>query len=1193
MTSRDDQPDHNNSLPDDLRTQPEEKEISDLVFHYIERLNDGEPFDEREILSSHPELGPSILTELRTYLEIGSNVEVEPQAPLGTLGDYTLRRQIGRGGMGVVYDAWQNSLDRQVALKVLPPGIAADSRSSARFLREAQIAAKLNHSQIVPIYASGIEGGTPWYAMEYIEGETLAQALPRIKDMEAEAETVFGKKDRPGYFEKLAEAFAEVAEGLQHAHAKGVIHRDIKPSNLILDSTGRLRILDFGLARLEGQKSLTISGDLVGTPLYMSPEQARQRKIQVDHRTDVYSVGATMYEMLAGRPPFRGKNHADTLCQIIERDAVEPRKLNPRVPKDLETIVLKCLRKDSGDRYGTAEALAQDLRRFVRGDPIEARPQSTLDVIVRRLWRQRVRIALGVLILLLLLVTCSLIRTHFITARREAENAYRKVLRHALAEALLREMEQEMATGTSRYLDPNGILEVLGLTSGGLDDGTWLSPDVDRQSLEEICRELETAVELVSQNHEGHFLLGRALILLERREEAMTSLEQACRIEPNFIPARVLLSEILEERGEQSRADREYSTALTAARKHPWAEAWLNARTAERERRWSAAIEVYETILRLQGSDQEPYEGFAVETLVARGFAYLQEERYDLAIRDFVRACDLWPDALKPALLLGRAWYLYGKDEAANRTFQGLFQQARAISLEKADDAAVWISLTYEYLRDFEKSLLWCTKITKKAPRQMRTSRVHQKLGQLEEAEWAAREAIEDDPDNAHAHLRLAEVLIGTHEYQRAIQSCNDAIDLMPRYWRPYNVKGVALSMLDRYSEAIKALREAIDLNKDSWAPYRTAAYVLTLRGKLDEAEELAEKALSIRRTVSGLKTLGLIYTARREFDKAETVLEEALERQPNDAWIFVRLGHLFDKQGYVEKSLKQYDKALRLAPSDPGVLYNAGVQFKKHGREERAEKCLRKCADRYVGGCVGLISLYSGQKKWQQAEEWFRRACDMAPRCAGAYYHMGCSFFKQKRHSDAQDFLREAIAFDPGYAKAHVTLGYILMAEENRPEEALEHFKTAHKLRPFYASPVVNIGWYFHEKGKLNEALAWYTKAVKLRPNRKRTTVYHELVELLEDAKSTKIVLPEEGLRDLAEALVTILNEPRSAPEGKTLVQLLKALLLTRDYDVNTKNLDPETVTKALDQLEKYLPANADDLRHVKEIRRAYGIDH
>ncbi len=314
------------------------RELEEILASYVDRLNEGERLDEEMILAEDPVHGPEIFEHLEAFIE--STVEGDDSPALGTLGDYVLRRQIGRGGMGVVYDAWQTSLDRHVALKVLPVGLAADDRAFQRFMREAKTAARLSHPHVVAVFGMGIESNTPYYAMEHVEGETLAQILATLKDASSEAATVFGKKDHVAYFMKVAEAFAEVAEGLQHAHSKGVVHRDIKPSNLIRDTEGRLRILDFGLARLEGQESLTASGDFLGTPLYMSPEQAQRRRISIDHRTDVYSLGTTLYETLTGRPPFRGKDHQDTLSRIIERDPVEPRKLNARTPRDLETIVL-------------------------------------------------------------------------------------------------------------------------------------------------------------------------------------------------------------------------------------------------------------------------------------------------------------------------------------------------------------------------------------------------------------------------------------------------------------------------------------------------------------------------------------------------------------------------------------------------------------------------------------------------------------------------------------------------------------------------------------------------------------------------------------------------------------------------------------------------------------------------------------
>jgi len=349
-------------------------------------------------------------------------------------------------------------MDRRVALKVLPAGVAADERALQRFVREAKTAGQLSHPNVVGVHAMGVYENTPYYSMEFVEGETLAQVIQKVKEADDDAETPFGPKNSQDYFIRIGAAFAEVADGLQHAHSKGVIHRDIKPSNLILDREARLRILDFGLARLEGQESITISGDIVGTPLYMSPEQARQKKIKVDYRTDVYSLGATMYELLAWRPPFKGRNHRDTLSQIIERDPVEPRRVNPRVPRDLETIVLKCLRKDPGDRYGTAEALAQDLGRFVRGDPIEGQPQSGLDRLVRKARANGRKIA-GLVALVVLLAFLGMMGHEIFRAKERL----RSLLPREAAEVL------------GGFFDDN--LEVIDVGVEGKVYGPVISPD--------------------------------------------------------------------------------------------------------------------------------------------------------------------------------------------------------------------------------------------------------------------------------------------------------------------------------------------------------------------------------------------------------------------------------------------------------------------------------------------------------------------------------------------------------------------------------------------------------------------------------------------------------------------------------------------------------------------------------------------
>ncbi len=324
----------------DNRRGDEEHGLEKLFASYVDQLNRGDELNAQEILAKHPVVGEQLLACLEDFVGAGN---APTNVQLQTLGDYTLRRQIGRGGMGIVYDAWQNSLNRQVALKVLPVGVAADDRTFRRFMREAQTAARLNHENVVRVYGMGVESNTPYFAMEYVDGKTLGQLLAkRETDTDEVSDPPFGRtKEGLVDYPRIATAFADMADGLHHAHSKGVIHRDIKPSNLILDGAGRLRILDFGLARLEGQAGLTLSHDVIGTPLYMSPEQARRRKIPIDHRTDIYSLGATLYEMLTRRPPFRGEDNLETLSQIIASDPSPLRQLDPAIPKSFETIVLK------------------------------------------------------------------------------------------------------------------------------------------------------------------------------------------------------------------------------------------------------------------------------------------------------------------------------------------------------------------------------------------------------------------------------------------------------------------------------------------------------------------------------------------------------------------------------------------------------------------------------------------------------------------------------------------------------------------------------------------------------------------------------------------------------------------------------------------------------------------------------------
>src|SRR5881409_48100 len=295
-------------------------------------------------------------------------VNADPSTPLRTslasspmlmdFGDYELLEQIGRGGQGVVFRAHQKSLNRTVALKVISLGQWASEAHVKRFRREAEAAARLEHPQIVPIYEIGERDGSCYFSMKFVEGGQLDALV----------------KSEPLSPRRAAKLLVKIARTVQFAHEHGILHRDIKPGNILLDKEGEPHLTDFGLARLLEQKStITNSFDVLGTPSYMAPEQAVGNNAAVSSVTDVYGLGAVLYQLLTGQPPFAGGTTYETIKLLLDTEPRPPRLLNPKIDRDLSTICLKCLEKDPQRRYSSALALAEDLERWLKHEPIQAR----------------------------------------------------------------------------------------------------------------------------------------------------------------------------------------------------------------------------------------------------------------------------------------------------------------------------------------------------------------------------------------------------------------------------------------------------------------------------------------------------------------------------------------------------------------------------------------------------------------------------------------------------------------------------------------------------------------------------------------------------------------------------------------------------------------------------------------------------
>lgn len=423
-----------------------------LLEKYMTAIESGMPPSVDSLTRSCPELREALqvcvggLESLRRMAGGERIVETAPDDRSRRLGDFELHEEIGRGGMGVVYRATQTSLRRTVAIKLLPLTSVLDSRQLTRFQQEAEAAASLQHPNIVPVFAVGCQRGIHFYAMQFIRGTSLD--VGQAASLSGHLTQNDSLCENSAWRTSVTQA-AHIADGLHAAHELGIIHRDIKPSNIIIDHNGKPWITDFGLARIQSDVSLTQSGDVIGTMRYMSPEQARGESAIVDGRTDVYSLGATLYEMLTGAPARDGKD-APSILRQVDLDSRTPlRKHCPGLPCDLEAVVAKAMAGRRDDRYETAKDFASDLRRVLAGEPTIARPPTLLDHGVRLATKYRVAVATIAVFGILALAGFAISNTR-LAAEKQVSDANATIAQHN--EAIAREAIDRLGTQVAELL---------------------------------------------------------------------------------------------------------------------------------------------------------------------------------------------------------------------------------------------------------------------------------------------------------------------------------------------------------------------------------------------------------------------------------------------------------------------------------------------------------------------------------------------------------------------------------------------------------------------------------------------------------------------------------------------------------------------------------------------------------------------
>ncbi len=450
---------------EDLPAEQQDR-LARILDDYLVAVEKGAPVSPEELLEQHPEDAPYLegyLSALELFHagavainQNGSTASLAGEPPGKTVGDYQLLRELGRGGMGVVYEAMQTSLRRRVALKVLPFTAAHNPPQISRFKNEAQAAAQVHHPNIVPVYAVGEDHGVHYYAMQLVDGQSLTSMLEELRGVGPLDETV-GEADIPplpattiganqtaDHVRAVARLGIQAAEALHAAHEYGIVHRDVKPSNLMVDDHGKLWVTDFGLARCLENNGLTQSGDILGTMRYMSPEQAQGRAAMVDHRTDIYSLGVTLYELATLYHPVEGADGSPTLAELTHPVCPPPRQRNRHIPADFQTILMKALAELPHERYATAQEMADDLRRFLDGEPILASPPSLLNRAGKWAKRHQGAVATAAGMVLLAVVGLSVSLVVVAGWKAEAERA------HAQAQANLeKSMKNEKEAKTN------------------------------------------------------------------------------------------------------------------------------------------------------------------------------------------------------------------------------------------------------------------------------------------------------------------------------------------------------------------------------------------------------------------------------------------------------------------------------------------------------------------------------------------------------------------------------------------------------------------------------------------------------------------------------------------------------------------------------------------------------------------------
>jgi serine/threonine protein kinase/Flp pilus assembly protein TadD len=888
------------------------QELILLDVHYRRRA--GEPLEAATYQNRFPELDSDWLRKALEPLREGRPASSTPDAlPAGPgladrppsspaeqtperMGEYRILRKVGSGGMGIVYEAVQETLGRRVAVKMLPFHRLLGPTHLERFRQEARAAGGLHHTNIVPVFGVGEAEGIHYYAMQFIPGRSLDRVLGDLKERggdEAAAalehNPAFFRQSTSGpladsdYFRGVAALGMQVADALEYAHRQGIIHRDIKPSNLLVDAAGTVWITDFGLAKVAGDGPVTQPGDLLGTPRYMAPERFQG---QFGPRSDIYGLGLTLYELLALRPAFADVEALQLMERIRQETPPPLRSINPRIPRDLETIVGKAIARDPADRYASAEALAEDLRRFLADRPILARRHSLPERAWRWSRRNRALAALAVTVVLLLLGGSG---TAIWYVQDRAQRAAALAVRKAHIEREIEVAVQEAAM---------------------LGERAWEStetPHIWESTLASALSAIRRAEVLAADAGD---LVGAELH--ERVCNRKAGLEADER-------DRQLVAALEQIRLEQDQVDVEKNrfTPETAVPKY------LQVFRAYGLEAGSAPVSQAAELIRRKRAP-------LLWAIVAALDDWSMLERTAGAHRDWLKAVIAAADTDE--------WRSKVRNAAAGKEREALEQLVNEVEVTKQPPAAlILLKRALQGLGGEESAIGLLRRAQHQFPGDFwlnhELGNALTAAGQPIEAVPYFRAALALRPRNCGAQYSLALALHNARDLPGAVAGYQRAIDINPQYGAAALGLGVALRQIGDFAAAIAACQRAIDLDFETALAHNNLGTALYEMGNLADAVATYEKAIHLDPTLAIAHTnLGNALRDQGKLAAAVAACQRAVDLDPKSAKAYNNLGIALRQKGDLGAAIAAYQKAVALDSKHVSAHYNLGFALSARG---------------------------------------------------------------------------------------------------------------------------------------------------------------------------------------------------------------------------------------------------------------------